>query len=409
MEGWKTYKLGDIAQIKGGKRLPKGVSLSSVANSHPYIRIRDLGSTRILELNETYEYVDDDTQKTISRYIVNRGDILLSIVGTIGLTGIVGDSLDNANLTENCVKIVGLQGLNSKFLYYFLRSQIGQNEIQKGIVGAVQPKLPIKNIQDITITIPSLIEQERIVGILSSIDDKIELNNRINHNLEEQAQALFKSWFVDFEPFTDRSFVDSELGMIPDGWTVVSIQDLSDRIASGGTPKSMDASLYNGPIKWFTTKELKDNFLFNSEKHISNVAVENSAAKFFPAGSVLMAIYASPTVGRLGILTSESTFNQAAVSMVPKQCIGSEFLFLLLLSERNNLNNLASGAAQQNLNVGIVKNYPVLSPPIDTLNSFNNLIKPIFNEIKKNSSENCQLVEMRDSLLPILMKGEIAC
>ena len=103
---WKSYKLGDLAQIKGGKRLPKGVTLSSVANSHPYIRIRDLGSTRILELNKTYEYVDDYTQKAISRYIVNRGDILLSIVGTIGLTGIVGDSLDNANLTENCVKIV---------------------------------------------------------------------------------------------------------------------------------------------------------------------------------------------------------------------------------------------------------------------------------------------------------------
>lgn len=230
-----------------------------------------------------------------------------------------------------------------------------------------------------------------------------------NHNLEEQAQALYKSWFVDFEPFKDGKFVDSELGMIPEGWSVAPIQELSDRIASGGTPRSMDASLYNGPIKWFTTKELKDGFLFDSEKHISNSAVENSAAKFFPAGSVLMAIYASPTVGRLGILTSESTFNQAAVAIVPKQYVGSEFLFLLLLSERNNLNNLASGAAQQNLNVGIVKNYLVLNPSIDTLNSFNRIIKPIFKEIMKNSSENCQLVEIRNSLLLTLMKGGKVC
>lgn len=191
MEEWKEYKLGDMAQIKGGKRLPKGVCLSSIPNSHPYIKIRNLGSTRILELNETYEYVDDDTQKTISQYIVHRGDILLSIVGTIGLTGIVGDSLDNANLTENCVKIIGLNGLNSMFLYYFLQSQIGQKEIQKGIVGAVQPKLPIKNIQDITIKIPSITGQERIAKVLSSIDDKIELNNRINHNLASYAKSNF--------------------------------------------------------------------------------------------------------------------------------------------------------------------------------------------------------------------------
>ena len=183
MEEWKTYKLGDLAQIKGGKRLPKGVSLTTVANTHPYIRIRDLGSSRMLELNDTFEFVDDATQKTIARYIVNSGDVLLSIVGTIGLTGIVGKSLDKANLTENCVKIVGTTGISPKYLYYFLSSPTGQSEITKGIVGAVQPKLPIKNIQQISIPLPPLTIQERIVDILSTIDDKIELNNRINHNL----------------------------------------------------------------------------------------------------------------------------------------------------------------------------------------------------------------------------------
>ena len=183
MEEWKTYKLGELAQIKGGKRLPKGVSLTTVSNTHPYIRIRDLGSSRTLELNDTFEYVDDATQKTIARYIVNSGDVLLSIVGTIGLTGIVGRTLDKANLTENCVKIVGTTGVSPKYLYYFLSSPIGQSEITKGIVGAVQPKLPIKNIQQISIPLPPLAAQERIVDILSTIDDKIELNNRINHNL----------------------------------------------------------------------------------------------------------------------------------------------------------------------------------------------------------------------------------
>ena len=183
MEEWKTYKLGELAQIKGGKRLPKGVSLSAVANTHPYIRIRDLGLSRTLELNDAYEYVDDATQKTIARYTVNSGDVLLSIVGTIGLTGIVGKTLDGANLTENCVKIIGMKRVSPKYLYYFLSSIIGQSEITKGIVGAVQPKLPIKNIQQISIPLPPLGVQKKIVDILSTLDDKIELNNRINHNL----------------------------------------------------------------------------------------------------------------------------------------------------------------------------------------------------------------------------------
>lgn len=105
MEEWKEYRLGDIATIKGGKRLPKGVNLIKAPNNHPYIRVQDLGHEKTLELNSSYAYVDDETQKFISKYIVNTGDIIMSIVGTIGLIGIVGNTLNNANLTENCVKV----------------------------------------------------------------------------------------------------------------------------------------------------------------------------------------------------------------------------------------------------------------------------------------------------------------
>ena len=106
---WKSVKLGDVADVKGGKRLPKGVSLISQPNKHPYIRIRDIGASKYLELTQDYEYVDDVTQQSIKRYIVNTNDILLSIVGTIGLVGVVGETLNYANQTENCVKINNLQ------------------------------------------------------------------------------------------------------------------------------------------------------------------------------------------------------------------------------------------------------------------------------------------------------------
>jgi type I restriction enzyme S subunit len=144
MSNYPQVRLGDVATIKGGKRLPNGINLVSVPNSHPYIRIRNLTNIRNLEITKNFEYVDDETQKAISRYIVNENDLIISIVGTVGLISVIGKSLDGANLTENCAKIVNLEGIDRYFLYYFLTADIGQQEIRKGTVGAVQPKLPLK-------------------------------------------------------------------------------------------------------------------------------------------------------------------------------------------------------------------------------------------------------------------------
>ena len=183
MSHWNEAKIKDFADVKGGKRLPKGKQLIQEPNSHPYIRIRDLGKTKYLQLTSDYEYVDDETQQSISRYIVNKGDILISVVGTIGLVGIVGETLDGANQTENCDKIININGVLPEYLYYYLKSSFGQDEIKKGTVGAVQPKLPLKNIQAISVLYPAIEEQEKIVAILSSIDEKIETNEAVNNNL----------------------------------------------------------------------------------------------------------------------------------------------------------------------------------------------------------------------------------
>ena len=176
-------KIGDIADVKGGKRLPKGVNLQAKKNEHPYIRIRDLKDSCIVQLNDDFEYVDDETQKSIERYIVSSKDVLISIVGTIGLSAMVHDSLDNANLTENCVKLTNLRGVTPEYLLLFIRSIAGQNKIAQGTVGAVQPKLPIKNIQAIEISVVESNEVatlnesiEKIFGIISTnLDENIRL------------------------------------------------------------------------------------------------------------------------------------------------------------------------------------------------------------------------------------------
>lgn len=175
-ESISFVELGSLADVKGGKRLPKGVNLITKPNSHPYIRVRDLNNVIFASLSSDYAYVDDETQKSIARYITSAGDVLVSIVGTIGLTAIVDDTLANANLTENCVKLTNLKGIIPEYLLLFLRSKEGIEAINKGTVGAVQLKLPIKNIQSIPVPLLLPIEMQALDDILSVIFNRISTN-----------------------------------------------------------------------------------------------------------------------------------------------------------------------------------------------------------------------------------------
>ena len=182
--------IGDICDVKGGKRLPKGINLVSSPNSHPYIRVRDLNDSTIISLKNDFEYVDDETQKTISRYIVSTDDIIISIVGTIGLTAIVNESLNNANLTENCVKLTNIKNATPEYILLFLKSEIGQNEIMRGTVGAVQLKLPIKNIQSIKIDLLPLEAMTDLDKVLKPIFHSISANIEENQRLAALRDTL---------------------------------------------------------------------------------------------------------------------------------------------------------------------------------------------------------------------------
>lgn len=171
-----TVNLGEIADVKGGKRLPKGVNLIDIPNTHPYIRVRDLNNVLFASLTPDYAYIDEATQKSISRYTVSTGDVLISIVGTIGLTAIVDSTLDKANLTENCVKVTNLKHITPEYLLLYLRSQLGREAITKGTVGAVQQKLPIKNIQAIPIPLLSEKDKNTLFCTLDSIFAEISSN-----------------------------------------------------------------------------------------------------------------------------------------------------------------------------------------------------------------------------------------
>ena len=407
MEEWKTYKLGELAEVKGGKRLPKGNMLTTLRNSHPYIRIRDLGATKTIELNSTYEYVEDDVQQLISKYIVKSGDVILSIVGTIGLTAIIGHSLNSANLTENCVKFTNLRGVDPNYLYYFLTSPLGQDEISKGIVGAVQPKLPIKNIQNISIPLPEIEAQRRIASILSSIDDKIELNRQINDNLEQQAEALYKSWFIDFEPFCEEKFIESSLGSIPTGWKVGQLSDVCE-IVGGGTPSKNHPEYYcERGIAWLTPKDLsvsKSKFSSRGSEDITLEGYKNSSTKLMPRGTVLFSSRAP--IGYISIATNEICTNQGFKSAVPG-IAGTGYLYYFLKANTDKIESKASGSTFKEASGALMKSLEIIIPADGILNQFEAELAPILNKQENIASEIQALTTLRDTLLPKLMSGEL--
>ena len=399
---WKEVRLGDVCEIKGGKRLPKGVNLITQKNSHPYIRVRDLGKCKTIEINSSYEYVDEITQKQIKKYITQKGDILISIVGTIGLIAIVGDSLNGANLTENCVKLVKLDKIDSEYLYYYLKSPFGQQNISRGTVGAVQAKLPIKNIQEFSIICPELIsDQRRIASILSSLDRKIELNNKINADLEEMAQAIFKNWFVDFEPFKDGKFVDSELGMIPEGWKVGTLGDITKN-KSAKVKERNDVKVLS-PV---TTGEL-----VLSEEYFTKQVFSSSIAKYKIVNKGDFAYNpARVNIGSLGRNEFDFDGCVSPVYVVFSVLDGYENYFDLFRKTdffKDSVASLAIGGVRQSLSYDDLSLIEAIIPSENIVEKFNNLYNQMKKTIKANKLENSRLSLLRDTLLPRLMSGEI--
>ena len=389
--GWKETTLGDVAIINPTESIKKG----EVAKNIPM------------------DFLDNFTRK-ISKYTEKQfswgmkfrnWDTLFARITPClenGKTAYV-DILDDWEIafwsTEYIVIREKKESSNGMFLYYLSVSPSFRDIAIKAMTWTSwRQRVQTDVLVNTKLLLPLLLpEQQAIAAVLSSFDDKIELLRVENQTLEQMGQELFKERFGKWK-------VGDEL---PEGWRAGKIEDLTNYIASWGTPATKESSYYGWRINWFSTKELQDCFLFSSEKAITEDALKNSSAKEFPKDTVLMAIYAAPTVWRLWILTQPSAFNQAAVGLVAKDDIWMPFIYLLLKFHRDNLNNLANWAAQQNLNVSLVKKYEIIIPDQESLSKFNLVIKPLFNKIGANSEQIQSLSATRDQLLPKLMSWEM--
>lgn len=425
---WKKIQLKDVADIVGGGT-PSTKNPSYWNGEVAWLTPKDLSGYMERCISRGERNISREGLNNSSAILLPKGTVLLTSRAPIGYVAIANNPLST---NQGFKSLILKKGQNPLFYYYLLKANVeyiqnmGSGSTFKEVSGGV--------VKELTFLIPEYEEQKRIAEILGSLDDKIELLQKQNKTLEDMAKALFKSWFVDFDvvrakqkglPKADImreyhlteelydlfpfSFADSPLGPIPSGWETSNLDSLCIRCQSGGTPSTKHAEYWeNAVIDWFSTKELQDSFLLNSEKTISEEGLNNSSAKLFPKGTIIMAIYASPTVGRLGILTQEATFNQAAVGFIPKEDkISREYLFLMLKHRRDDLNNLANGAAQQNLSVGVVKAFNILIPNAALNTVYKRIVSPLFNKMEFNVKQIQTLTELRDTLLPRLISGKI--
>ena len=403
MEDWKEYKLGDCVEAvidNRGKSAP-----TKPLGEFPLLEINSIGGY-YPNYSVIRKYVDKVTYSTWFRSgHPICGDILVPTVGTIGIISIMDNH--KACIAQNLIALRTKKDISNIFIYYFLKSPIVKKQLINLDIGGVQPSIKVPHLLNLSISLPEKDIQHKIASILSSLDDKIEVNRKINENLEQQAQALFKSWFVDFEPFKDQPFVESELGMIPKGWRVGTLDEIGD-VIGGSTPSKAKPEYYtdNG-IAWLTPKDLSISnakFTSNGEIDITPEGYNSCSTKLMPKGSVLFSSRAP--IGYITIAKNEICTNQGFKSVVPGYA-GTAFIYCYLKYATPDIENMATGSTFKEASGSLMKSLQVVMAPKEVLDSFEECLKPIFAEQECLEDESRRLAELRDTLLPRLMSGEL--
>ena len=412
---WKTYRLGDICDLVAGFAF-KSKDFGDYPNK--VVKIADI-QPPVVSTNDLVgvDMSNYDANK-LCKYIVSKGDYVLAMTGaTIGKLGRITNDIE-AYINQRVLTFRPIESIVDKdFLYY----QLCSDKFNKYILNHIdsetaQPNISAGSVGGFEISLPPLEEQRRIAGILGAIDDKIENNRRINTNLELQAQALYKQWFVDFEfpneegkPYKSSGgkMVDSELGPIPDGWRVGKLEDVGT-IVGGGTPSKAKQEYYtsNG-IAWITPKDLSithAKFTAKGELDITDIGYANSSAKMMPRGSILFSSRAP--IGYISIAKNDICTNQGFKSVVPNNGC-TAFVYYFLLSNTENIESKATGSTFKEASGALMKSLELMIPSDDILEKFEKIMSPIFESQEKFEAENETIATLRDTLLPKLMNGEI--
>lgn len=367
MEEWVNCTLGDLLTFQRGHDLPKSEMQSG---EYPVV-----GSNGIIGFHN--EFTTNEPSVTIGRS------------GNVGNPFIYYGKTWSHNTT---LYVKDFKGNDPVFIYYFLKTM----DLSNYAGGSAVPTLNRNHIHTLPIRIPLNSQvQKKIGSLLKLFDDKIAENNSINENLQQQAQALFKSWFLDYEPWN---------GTAPNSWLHGKLGDYAN-IKRGGSPRPIQEYLSDSGLRWLKISDvtgLQTPFIIDIKDHIIEEGLKKTV--FLKAGSLVLSNSATPGIPK--ILDVDSCIHDGWLYF-PESKFSNEYLYLYFKYIRQQLVNLSNGSVFNNLKTDILKGYPTILPDEETLQRFDGIIKPMFLQMQNLTRESHDLMDLRDTILPRLMSGEL--
>lgn len=385
---WTKKKLSDIADFNPRETIKKG----AIAKKIPMDVLRPF-------YRDIPYYVEECFSGGTK---FRNGDTIMARItpclenGKTAQVSILNDGEVGFGSTEYIV-FRAKEGIADKdYLYYLVCSPEVREPAIKSMVGSSgRQRVQTDVVKNLEIDVPSLVEQEKIGSFLKTFDDKIALNDRINKNLEQQAQALFKSWFLDYEPWD---------GSVPDSWNHGKLGDFAE-IKRGGSPRPIQEYLSDSGLRWLKISDvtsLQTPFVIDIKDHIIEAGLRKTV--FLKAGSLVLSNSATPGVPK--ILDVDSCIHDGWLYF-PESKFSNEYLYLYFKYIRQQLVNLSNGSVFNNLKTDILKRYPTILPDKETLRRFDDIVIPMFLQMQNLTRESHKLADMRDALLPKLMSGEL--
>jgi type I restriction enzyme, S subunit len=460
-------KLEDICVPENGVQTgPFGSLLHKkdyVDSGTPIITVEHLDDNRISHIETPF--VSDEDKERLSKYVMHEGDIVFSRVGSVDRRALVRESEDGWLFSGRCLRVrVNQEVIDPVYLSHFFGMENFKAYVRSIAVGATMPSLNTKLLSDLPIYYPEYEKQLEIADILETLDQKIHLNRQTNDTLEAMAQAIFRSWFVDFDPVhtkiearsagrdpnraamaaiagisleqewdeieaaldqklarmteeqrqqltrTAQLFPDeleeSEIGEVPKGWGIKPFYDTIE-IIGGGTPKTKIDEYWDGDILWYSVVDApseNDIFVIDTEKKITKTGLDNSSAKLVDTGTTI--ISARGTVGKLALTPKPMTYNQSCYGLRSKNdCPSFNFYKTKQLVE--SLKRGSHGSVFDTITQKTFKTIDIVQPPENLEKRFDDSVDGIMSMIQKNLEESSTLNQLRDTLLPKLISGEL--
>ena len=427
---WPTATIGEVAEKVGMGPFGSSIKVETfVAEGVPIISGQHLHGSR-LDDSPGYNFITEAHARRLANANVQRGDVLFTHAGNIGQTAYIPDQsrfdryvISQRQFYMRCDR----SKVIPEFVVAYFRSPEGRHKLLANAsqVGVPSIAQPVSYLRTIDIPLPNLAEQRAIAHILGTLDDKIEVNRRMNETLEAMAQALFRSWFVDFEPvrakiakrriqlpphiaglFPDR-LVESDIGMFPRGWEISEIG--REVTAIGGTTPStkVDAFWTDGQHPWATPKDLSalsEPVLLNTAKRVTSAGLATISSGLLPRGTVLMSSRAP--IGYLAIAETPVAVNQGFIAMVCGRRLPNVYVLFWCRENVAHIKSIAGGSTFAEISKKAFRPIPVLVPPPELLAAFTPTVRSLYDHIVANVKQNTCFADIRDLLLPRLVSGE---